>query len=207
MLKLIKILLFLVSFWLPLNAYSQDSLGNRAETFIEILSSEALKIATEKSLTKQTRQAEIAILLNDGFDMPWIARFVLGRNWRLATPSQRKEYLNLFRSIIERTYSRQFQDYSDQKIVIKGHKLGSRKYIFVSSRIFDPTRSNVNIDVNWRIVPAGSSFKIVDVVIEGVSMGVTQRNEYASVLKRNGNNIAALIEAMRQRLTGLEKTQ
>jgi len=205
MLNIIKILLFLISFWLPLNAYSQDSIGNRAETFIEILSSEALKIATEKSLTKKTRQAKIAILLNDGFDMPWIARFVLGRNWRLATPSQRKEYLNLFRSIIERTYSRQFQDYSDQKIVIKGHKLGSRKYIFVSSRIFDPTRSNVNIDVNWRIVPAGSSFKIVDVVIEGVSMGVTQRNEYASVLKRNGNNIVALIEAMRQNLNRLEK--
>ena len=206
MLKLIKILIFLVSFWLPLNAYSQDNIGNRAETFIAILSSEALNIATEKSLTKQTRQAKIAILLNDGFDMPWIARFVLGRNWRLATPSQRKEYLNLFKSIIEHTYSRQFQDYSDQKIVIKGHKLGNRKYIFVSSRIFDPTRSNVNIDVNWRIVPAGSSFKIVDVVIEGVSMGVTQRNEYASVLKRNGNNIAALIEAMRQSLNRLEKT-
>ena len=206
MLKLTKILIFLVSFWLPLNAYSQNSIGNRAETFIEILSSEALNIATEKSLTKQTRQAKIAILLNDGFDMPWIARFVLGRNWRLATPSQRKEYLNLFKSTIEHTYSRQFQDYSDQKIVIKGHKLGNRKYIFVNSRIFDPTRSNVNIDVNWRIIPAGSSFKIVDVVIEGVSMGVTQRNEYASVLKRNGNNIAALIEAMRQSLNRLEKT-
>jgi phospholipid transport system substrate-binding protein len=205
MLKLIKILFLLVSFWLPLNAYSQDSSGNRAETFIEILSSEALKLATDKSLTKQVRQAKISILLNDGFDMPWIARFVLGHNWRLATPSQQKEYLSLFKAIIEHTYSRQFQDYSDQKIVIKGHKLGNRKYIFVSSIIFDPTRSNVNIDVNWRIVPAGNSFKIVDVVIEGVSMGVTQRNEYASVLKRNGNNMAALIEAMRRSLTRLEK--
>ena len=205
MLKFIKIVFFLASFLLPFNVYGQDSTGKRAETFIGILSSEALKPATDKSLTKQARQEKISMLLSDGFDMPWIARFVLGRNWRLATPSQRKEYLSLFKSIIEHTYSRQFQDYSDQKIAVKGHKLGNRKYIFVSSRIFDPTRSNINIDVNWRIVPAGNSFKILDVVIEGVSMGVTQRNEYASVLKRNGSNIAALIEAMRQSLTRLEK--
>ncbi len=73
------------------------------------------------------------------------------------------------------------------------------------SRIYDPDQSNINISVNWRLVPDGNSFKIVDVVIEGVSMGVTQRNEYASVLQRNGNSISALIKAMRQSLAMLEK--
>jgi phospholipid transport system substrate-binding protein len=86
-----------------------------------------------------------------------------------------------------------------------GHKLGGRDYIFVRSRIFDPERSNIHIDVNWRLVPAGNSFKIVDIVIEGVSMAVTQRNEYASVLQRNGNSIPALINAMRKSLAKLEK--
>ena len=137
--------------------------------------------------------------------MPWIARFVLGRNWRNASQNEREDYSRLFKTILEHSYSRQFTDYSGQKILILGHKLGRRDYIFVRSRIFDPVRSNIHIDVNWRLVPAGNSFKIVDIVIEGVSMAVTQRNEYASVLQRNGISIPALINAMRKSLAKLEK--
>ena len=201
----LKLLVFFAILWLPLPAYSDNQSGVRAERFIDILSSEALKLATNTSLSSSDRRREIANLLNQGFHMPWIARFVLGRNWRLANSKQRKEYLSLFQAIVEHTYSRQFTDYSGQKISVVGHKIGKRKYIFVLSRIYDPNQSNINISVNWRLIPDGSSFKIVDVVIEGVSMGVTQRNEYASVLQRNGNSISALIEAMRQSLAKLEK--
>jgi phospholipid transport system substrate-binding protein len=177
----LKILVFFAILWLPLPAYSDNQSGVRAERFIDILSSEALKLATNTSLSSSDRRREIANLLNQGFDMPWIARFVLGRNWRLANSKQRKEYLSLFQAIVEHTYSRQFTDYSGQKISVVGHKIGKRKYIFVLSRIYDPNQSNINISVNWRLIPDGSSFKIVDVVIEGVSMGVTQRNEMAIV--------------------------
>ena len=201
----LKILFFVVTLGLPLPAHSSDEVGVRAERFIDTLSSAALKLATNTSLSSSERRQEIANILNQGFDMPWIARFVLGRNWRLATPEQRSDYLNLFQAIVEHTYSRQFTDYSGQKISVLGHKIGKRKYIFVLSRIYDPDQSNINISVNWRLVPDGNSFKIVDVVIEGVSMGVTQRNEYASVLQRNGNSISALIKAMRQSLAMLEK--
>ena len=201
----LKILFFVVTLGLPLPAHSSDEVGVRAERFIDTLSSAALKLATNTSLSSSERRQEIANILNQGFDMPWIARFVLGRNWRLATPEQRSDYLNLFQAIVEHTYSRQFTDYSGQKVSILGHKIGQRKYIFVRSRIYDPKRSNININVNWRLIPNGNSFKIIDVVIEGVSMGVTQRNEYASVLQRNGNSISALIKAMRESLTKLEK--
>ena len=201
----LKILVFVVTVWLPIPAHSSDEVGVRAERFIDTLSSAALKLATNTSLSSSERRQEIANILNQGFDMPWIARFVLGRNWRLATPQQRSDYLSLFQAIVEHTYSRQFTDYSGQKISVVGHKIGKRKYIFVLSRIYDPDQSNINISVNWRLVPDGNSFKIVDVVIEGVSMGVTQRNEYASVLQRNGNSISALIKAMRKSLAMLEK--
>ena len=201
----LKILFFVVTLGLPLPAHRSDEVGVRAERFIDTLSSAAVKLATNTSLSSSERRQEIANILNQGFDMPWIARFVLGRNWRLATPEQRSDYLNLFQAIVEHTYSRQFTDYSGQKVSILGHKIGQRKYIFVRSRIYDPKRSNININVNWRLIPNGNSFKIIDVVIEGVSMGVTQRNEYASVLQRNGNSISALIKAMRESLTKLEK--
>ena len=201
----VKIFVFLIALWIPIETYGEEGSGIRAEQFIEVLSSEALTLATDTTLTSRDRLSKISKLLSDGFDMPWIARFILGRNWRNASQNEREEYSSLFKTILEHSYSRQFTDYSGQKIVILGHKLGRRDYIFVRSRIFDPERSNIHIDVNWRLVPAGNSFKIVDIVIEGVSMAVTQRNEYASVLQRNGNSIPALINAMRKSLAKLEK--
>ena len=201
----VKIFVFLIALWIPIETYGEEGSGIRAEQFIEVLSSEALTLATDTTLTSKDRLSKISKLLSDGFDMPWIARFILGRNWRNASQNEREEYSSLFKTILEHSYSRQFTDYSGQKIVILGHKLGRRDYIFVRSRIFDPERSNIHIDVNWRLVPAGNSFKIVDIVIEGVSMAVTQRNEYASVLQRNGNSIPALINAMRKSLAKLEK--
>lgn len=201
----VKIFVFLIALWIPIETYGEEGSGIRAEQFIEVLSSEALTLATDTTLTSKDRLSKISKLLSEGFDMPWIARFILGRNWRNASQNEREEYSSLFKTILEHSYSRQFTDYSGQKIVILGHKLGRRDYIFVRSRIFDPERSNIHIDVNWRLVPAGNSFKIVDIVIEGVSMAVTQRNEYASVLQRNGNSIPALINAMRKSLAKLEK--
>lgn len=201
----VKIFVFLIALWIPIETYGEEGSGIRAEQFIEVLSSEALTLATDTTLTSKDRLSKISKLLSEGFDMPWIARFVLGRNWRNASQNEREEYSSLFKTILEHSYSRQFTDYSGQKILILGHKLGRRDYIFVRSRIFDPERSNIHIDVNWRLVPAGNSFKIVDIVIEGVSMAVTQRNEYASVLQRNGNSIPALINAMRKSLAKLEK--
>ena len=201
----VKIFVFLIALWIPIETYGEEGSGIRAEQFIEVLSSEALTLATDTTLTSRDRLSKISKLLSEGFDMPWIARFILGRNWRNASQNEREEYSSLFKTILEHSYSRQFTDYSGQKIVILGHKLGRRDYVFVRSRIFDPERSNIHIDVNWRLVPAGNSFKIVDIVIEGVSMAVTQRNEYASVLQRNGNSIPALINAMRKSLAKLEK--
>ena len=201
----VKIFVFLTALWIPIETYGEEGSGIRAEQFIEVLSSEALTLATDTTLTSRDRLSKISKLLSEGFDMPWIARFVLGRNWRNASQNEREDYSSLFKTILEHSYSRQFTDYSGQKILILGHKLGRQNYIFVRSRIFDPERSNIDIDVNWRLVPAGNSFKIVDIVIEGVSMAVTQRNEYASVLQRNGNSIPALINAMRKSLAKLEK--
>lgn len=178
--------------------------GERAEAFIDTLSAQAIALVSDQDMKPDVKREGFAKLLNEGFDMGWIGQFVLGRNWNLATPEQRAEYLDLFEKIIVFTYSKRFNDYSGQQIEVTGHELGNRKYIFVKSRIFDPKRSGSNINVVWRMLPKDESFKIVDVVIEGVSMGISQRNEYNSVIQRNGGKIAALIDAMRENLANLQ---
>ena len=180
--------------------------GTRAKDFITVLSTKALALVADKSLDPQNRRQRFATLLEQGFDMPWIGQFVLGRNWNLATPEQRVDYLDLFKSIIVFTYSKRFDGYSGQQVKVTGQKFARRKYVFVSSKIFDPNRAGSGINVTWRLLPDQGTYKIVDVVIEGVSMGVTQRNEYASVIQRNGGKIASLIEAMRDNLAKLQRS-
>jgi phospholipid transport system substrate-binding protein len=184
------------------HAYASDK-GKRAEDFIGTLSSKAIALVSKKDTDPDVRREGFAALLKDGFDMAWIGQFVLGRNWNLATPEQRTEYLDLFEKIIVYTYSKRFSDYSGQQVRLTGHQLGKRNYVFVKSQIFDPLRAGSSINVTWRLLPKNESFKIVDVVIEGVSMGISQRNEYNSVIQRNGGKIAALIEAMRENLVKL----
>ncbi|MDA0341400.1 MAG: ABC transporter substrate-binding protein [Proteobacteria bacterium] len=182
---------------------SAKSEGPRAETFINTLSTKAIALVSDKVASSDTKRQGFAELLKQGFDMDWIGQFVLGRNWNIATPEQRVEYLQLFEEIIVYTYSKRFNDYSGQQVRVDDHQLGKRRYVFVKSRIFDPARAGSGINVTWRLLPKTESFKIVDVVIEGVSMGITQRNEYNSVIQRNGGKIDALVEAMRDNLENL----
>ena len=174
--------------------------NERAITFIEQMSGSALKLVADKEMATDDRRSEFASLLDANFDMDRIGRFVLGRYWRLATPEQRSAYLGLFRESIVQTYSHRFDDYSGQKFRVLGRREAKSKFIFINSEIFDPTRPGANVNVLWRVLPTGDSFRVVDVVIEGISMSVTQRNEYASVIQRNGGEVDALIDALRKNL-------
>jgi phospholipid transport system substrate-binding protein len=195
-------LIIVASFMFSTMAPAADK-GMRAESFIDKLSTEAIALVSNEEMDTDAKRGGFAKLLDQSFDMAWIGQFVLGRNWNLATSEQRTEYLQLFEEIIVYTYSKRFNDYSGQKIKVIGNQLGKRKYVFVKSQIFDPVRAGSTINITWRLLPKDESFKIVDVVIEGVSMGVTQRNEYNSVIQRNGGKVIALIEAMRANLQKL----
>ena len=173
-----------------------NELGKHAENFINSLSSQVAELNQNRSLDNTTRQQKFMKLVEVGFDLPWIAKFVVGRPWTNASPDQQKEYLSLFKNLVELTYSKRFIDYSQQKIIVSGHKMGKRKFIFVESQLADPKNPKANVNIVWRLLPKGNSFKIVDVVIAGISMAITQRNEYSAVIKRNNGSFESLLAAM-----------
>jgi phospholipid transport system substrate-binding protein len=139
------------------------------------------------------------------FDVPWIGQFVLGRYWRLATPEQREAYLKLFSDVIVFTYVRRFDDYESQQLQVLGHRDDGKDFILVDSRIHKPGTSAGAVGVVWRVLPVGDGQRIVDVVIEGVSMSITQRNEYASVIQRNGGSVQSLIDALKENVDRLRQ--
>jgi phospholipid transport system substrate-binding protein len=136
-----------------------------------------------------------------GFDVPTIGRFVLGRYWNVATPAQQQEYLRLFEEMIVRTYARRFDEYSGEVFQVMGTQPVSETDVQVRTQVVRPDGPPVMVD--WRVRQLGGGNKIVDVAVEGVSMLVTQRNEFASVIQRGGGNVEALLAALRQQVASL----
>ncbi len=181
-----------------------DEKGAAAEKFVAGLGDSALALVTDKAVVGEARREKFRMLLNDHFDLNWIGQFVLGRNWRRASPEQRETYLKLFEESIVFTYTNQFDNYSGQKFEVTGSGENGR-YTVVKSNIVDPASPQGNVLIDWRLIEDGGQFKIVDVVIEGISMGITQRNEYSSVIESNGGKIEPLLARMEEILEGLRK--
>ena len=169
-----------------------------AKGFIQKLGDEAVGTIAATQNDEDARLRQFRGLLNENFDVPGIGRFVLGRYWRIATPEQRDEYLKLFEESIIRTYARRFSDYSGETVSVDKARRDGEDFILVDSLIQRP--SGGPVAVTWRLLDQGGTFKIVDVVVEGVSMSVTQRSDFSSVIQSGGGNIEALLKVMRERL-------
>lgn len=181
----------------PHFAFAQ-SVDPGASAFIQKLGDEAIATFANKALSRQQAVDRFRTLLNAGFDVPYIGRWVLGRFWNQATPQQQAEYQALFEKLIVDTYANRFIDYSGETFKIAGTRPEGDADTTVTTQIIRPSGPPVAVD--WRVRKAGAGHKIIDVAVEGVSMGVTQRQEFASVIQTNGGQVDGLLKALRQKL-------
>jgi phospholipid transport system substrate-binding protein len=164
------------------------NLGNRA---LEVLG---------KNATPAQRVARFHELFREDFDVPGIARFVLGRYWKDATPEQQAEFVRLFEDYIALVYSGQLAAYNGETLKVTGSRPEAAGAI-VSSEIIRPTGSPP-VKVEWHLTDRNGIYKINDVAVDGISMAVTQRSEFASVIQRNGGQVEGLITMLRQKTRG-----
>lgn len=167
-----------------------------AKNFIAGMGERGINFLGNQSMSESAKKAEFKKLLNDSFDMNTIARFSLGSSWKSATPAQQKEYLSLFNAMIIKVYSKRFSDYKGQTFEVKSSRKQSDKDSVVTSFIVPNDGPKVQVD--WRVRNKGGSYKVVDIVVEGVSMSQTQRADFASVIQRGGGKIEALLEHLRK---------
>jgi phospholipid transport system substrate-binding protein len=173
--------------------------ANAAMRFIDNLSQTAITTLTEKNIPEAERQRRFKVLLNQNFDVPYLGRFSLGRYWRQATTEQQQEYLRLFEGVITNTYANRFAQYNGQTVEVLNNQ-AEVDSILVNTKLVQPDGSEP-VFIDWRIRADGSSFKIIDVIVEGVSMSITQRSEYGSVIERAGGDIEALLKILRKKVT------
>lgn len=170
--------------------------GQGAETFIATLGQQAIEVLGPQ-VPEAQRVARFRQLFEADFDVPRIARFVLGRYWRVATPEQQQEFMRLFQAYVAQAYAVQLGQYGGQPFRVTGARPDGGQTI-VTSVI---ERSNgAPIVVDWYLINDDGQYKITDVYIGGISMKVTQRDEFASVIQRNGG-IPGLLAELRHKVS------
>jgi len=137
-------------------------------------------------------------VIDNTVDVEGIARFCLGRFWRQATPEQQSQYIALFHQVLMNSVGGHIGEYTGVRFQI-GRTQHREDGDVVSTTVERP--NNPPAAVDWIVADVGGSPKIVDVVAEGTSMRLTQRNDYASFLSQNANNVQVLIDALRKQVS------
>jgi phospholipid transport system substrate-binding protein len=150
-----------------------------------------------KKVPPAERLARFRQLFQADFDGPAIARFVLGRYWRSASEEERQEFLKLFEDYVVYVYGTRLSDFNGETFRVRGSRIDGDGTI-VSTDVFT-AGANAPIKVDWRLISENGGFKITDVIIEGISLMVTQRSEFASVIQRHGGQVGGLLTLMREK--------
>jgi len=193
-LKLIAVAMLLPSMAMAKPANTEQA----AFDFVKATAEKGLTFLSRPNSTEAEKAAEFKTLLNNSFDMDSIAKFSLGRYWNTANPAQQKEYVTLFKKMIVNVYTQRFGDYKGQKFEVKSARPVGNGDVLVMSQII-PTDGGDSIQVDWRVRNKAGTFKIVDVLVAGVSMSVTQRSDFSSVIQRGGGTIDVLINHLKQK--------
>ncbi len=177
--------------------------GAGAGNFLTDLTDRAEIQLTEPGLAEAEQKLRFRNLLNEAFDLPAISRFVLGRYWRRADAAQRSDFLDAFEEMMLHRFLPLFSGFSSDKFEIGPTRPYKNNSDYVNVETTLRRAKGEPIHVNWRVRKDGEGYKIVDIVAEGVSIAVTLRSEYVSVLKRNGGDVDALTRVLRDKVEGL----
>jgi phospholipid transport system substrate-binding protein len=172
--------------------------GDKAEAFISGLADQAIAAMTMPNVSKSERVKRFKVLLNENFAVKTIARYVIGRYWKRATESQKIEYFSLFQEMLASTYVNRFSEYAGENLDVMDSTVNSAKDAIVHSQIVKDGIQPVNVD--WQVRSKDNvTFKIIDIKVEGVSLGQTQKSEFSSVIRQNGGKIEGLLRVLRKR--------
>ena len=190
--RFVLILAVIVVAWGGSPAVAETS-PDKAAAFIRGISGQALKVLRADGVRLGDKEEQIRSLLAENIDIDQIGRFVLGRALRKASAEHRDQFRTLFREFVLRTYARRLGGYSGQAFEIVGARPVGKKDVLVSTRLSRP--GGPPIELGWRVRNGPNGHKILDVVVSGISMAVTQRSEFRSVLSKRG--MEGLIELLR----------
>ncbi len=183
---------------LPSFAVQAADISKEARELIETLGVQAISTINDDTLGEVDRRDKFTKLLVDGFDIPAIARFCLGRYWRSASDAQKTDYQTAFQKMIIAVYATRFREYRGVNFRVVASRNEGEDHAMVISNLQPPTSSQA-AKVEWRVLKSQGKTKVVDVIVEGVSMSLTQQQDFAAAMQRNGGDLDRFIADLKQR--------
>jgi phospholipid transport system substrate-binding protein len=168
------------------------------QTVVTDFGNGALLMLGDPNLSQAQRRERFHALLDQDFDFPQVARFVLGRYWQPATEDQRKQFAVAFENYVVVAYSHRFDDFIGATFKVTADRPQGGDNVVVRTDVARHA-GGPPAHVDWRVSQVGGAYKITEVSVDGVSMSLTHRQEFAAVMERNGGNITDLIAQIEQR--------
>ena len=179
----------------PHPAIAKPDAGAASE-LVEKVGLQVLEILKDPAASDQDKLERLVAVLEGPIDLDLVAKLILGRHWRTASADQQAEYLELFRAYALSFLASKLHVYSGQEFEIKGAAAVSDRDVVVTTQILSNGGPPLKVDRRLRERDDGDLVAI-DVVVEGVSLVVSQRSEFASVIERQGFD--GLLAELRQR--------
>ena len=186
--------LFLLVFYLSISNFSQ---AIEPDVFVQSTVNRASQTLS-KDISKKEKMLELQELARDTVDIKGIGFYTLGKYRKEISNDQKSQYSKLFKDYFLKSFSSRLSEYSNPKINVISKDKKNDKYTIVSS-ILVATKDRPEIKIDWRIYTKDPEKPLIrDLIIEGLSLARTQKEEFASIIKSNDNNIEALFESLKK---------
>ena len=197
--KKVVLIIFLIFFLIsPKQQFNYILAESDPGSYVMEMTTTAINTLTDKSISQNEKESQFGKLFDKNFDVPSISRFVLGKYWKQASLDQKKNFIKAFRNYVVKTYSSRFNEYSGEKLKLVNYENEKNPKIFLVHTILERQDAPV-IKVDWRIGKKKDRFVILDIIIEGISLAITQRSEFVSVIDQNEGSIDQLISLLKER--------
>ena len=182
---------------LLINLFINNANSIEADVFVQSTVNRASEILS-KNISKEEKMSGLKIIAKETVDIRGIGFYSLGSTRKVLNESQKQKYFDLFENYFLKTFSSRLSEYTNPKIEVQGKNVINKNYTIVNSILVGSTdRPEVKID--WRIYTKNPDDPLIrDLIIEGLSLARTQKEEFASVLSSNDNDINALFKTLEE---------
>ena len=172
-----------------------NSWSKTASEFINSLSSEASNILSSK-LSEDEKIIRLKEIGEQSVDIEGVGLYTLGKYRKTLNDSQKKQYKELFRNYFLKSFSGRLVGYTDAKIAVLSEEIKNEKYTIVYSKLIG-TSERPEIKIDWRVYTKNPEKPLIrDLIVEGLSLARTQKEEFASILNSNNNDIKILTKKL-----------
>ena len=171
--------------------FTSNSLANISSEFIDDITAKATDILSSQD-TKEVKMKQLIEIGENSVDIDGIGFYTLGKHRKNLNEDQKNEFLKIFREYFLKSFSTRLVEYKEAKIVVISEDIKNEKYTIVKSKLL-ATSERPEVSIDWRVYTKNPNKPLIrDLIIEGLSLARTQREEFNSIIMNNDGDVKAL---------------